>query len=915
MKITLFILAGIFICLPGYSQKIYHETNHNYQVGEEIYFEAKDISGDIYAPKIDWEFGDGYTTDVKGGMAYVHTYRFPGTYNVVLLIDSVRKDSVNITIEAGSTKIPPITHDNPLLEMNFENNLSCNISEQNEFAWKNGTGAYAKGVQGQCLDLTGGAYPSAEVFDALNGVEQFTITFWFKRNSTDATDYIDLFQIGEKSNLYLRHNGDAIYGEVITGTADTQLEAWYRGTKDKRWHQVALIYTGDSLKLYLDGYDVHCCANEEIPRCPKPVAGALSASSTFFNIGFSTLRNQVFNGYIDELKIWNRALTTNELANGLELLHAGFHSRIAQYIHVKIPSGYTSDPANIIVATIKNEKGYKTELLKKNSLEAEEIVLLKNAELPAGNYTLSVQIQNSDGTVLDEVNRHFNKNYPGYPKVGIDENNAIRVNNELYFPVTPFGLNSVVMDDWATGEYINTLYSNGFYPRVWTPDTWLDYIEYGASFNFLAIGPSIWALGNKSRNASIDSLKMYVNKTKDHDAMFAWIWKDEPELGSYKLCTPAEVVRAWTYVTHKLDQQHPVQTNLVGPYLLESDKHHDRSLSNEYFYATNKEIFGRKTFVADIYGMDYYPVEWGKPQTKEATMDKLITILKNLKQNTCGLVPYMSFVETCNIQEKDWGNGVYDPTPWHPSPEMLKMMIWINVVHGVKGLNWFPWHSGTPENNYPVMQEFVEQITELTPVVLGPEIPSEIVPVTVTGGARIETMVRVHKDTTYIFAVRVSELEEHANPQNANNYNPRGYPDPVQKAIENVTFKISQESAGNAELLYEDKRKVSITNGEFTDEFAPYEVHIYKIAQNILSNTKPQNENNPMKVYPNPTEGIITIELQNLKKLEVISVQGNTLLITKKQQLDISNLSGGNYLLKATDINGKTYTDKLLLVK
>ena len=40
------------------------------------------------------------------------------------------------------------------------------------------------------------------------------------------------------------------------------------------------------------------------------------------------------------------------------------------------------------------------------------------------------------------------------------------------------------------------------------------------------------------------------------------------------------------------------------------------------------------------------------------------------------------------------------------------MVIWLNVVHGAKGINWYHYNDDTPDENYQVMQEFVHQIID-----------------------------------------------------------------------------------------------------------------------------------------------------------------------------------------------------------
>jgi hypothetical protein len=61
-----------------------------------------------------------------------------------------------------------------------------------------------------------------------------------------------------------------------------------------------------------------------------------------------------------------------------------------------------------------------------------------------------------------------------------------------------------------------------------------------------------------------------------------------------------------------------------------------------------------------------------------------------------------------------------------------------------------------------------------------------------------------------------------------------------------------------------------------------------------------------LKIYPNPTEGILNIETENnaLPNVKLITVQGNVILQTQSNSIDLSPYEKGIYLLQ---IDGKTF--------
>ena len=75
-----------------------------------------------------------------------------------------------------------------------------------------------------------------------------------------------------------------------------------------QWYTISLTYDGTKFLMYVDG--------------DKDIEAAGSANCTFqrFELGMSYENypsNQFFNGRIAEVRVWNRALTTSELKNGL----------------------------------------------------------------------------------------------------------------------------------------------------------------------------------------------------------------------------------------------------------------------------------------------------------------------------------------------------------------------------------------------------------------------------------------------------------------------------------------------------------------------------------------------------------------------------------------------------------------------
>ena len=65
-------------------------------------------------------------------------------------------------------------------------------------------------------------------------------------------------------------------------------------------------------------------------------------------------------------------------------------------------------------------------------------------------------------------------------------------------------------------------------------------------------------------------------------------------------------------------------------------------------------------------------------------------------------------------------------------------------------------------------------------------------------------------------------------------------------------------------------------------------------------------------VYPNPTANRIYIQANNIKKAALFDLMGRKVMETNQDQIDISNMSSGSYILQVTTQNNTTETFKII---
>jgi len=65
-------------------------------------------------------------------------------------------------------------------------------------------------------------------------------------------------------------------------------------------------------------------------------------------------------------------------------------------------------------------------------------------------------------------------------------------------------------------------------------------------------------------------------------------------------------------------------------------------------------------------------------------------------------------------------------------------------------------------------------------------------------------------------------------------------------------------------------------------------------------------------VYPNPTANRIYIQADNISKAELFDLMGRKVKATNQNQIDLSNISNGSFILKVTTENNKTQSFKII---
>jgi hypothetical protein len=170
-----------------------------------------------------------------------------------------------------------------------------------------GGAGYATGEVGQAFSLNGSSgyvnIPDAPSLDHFT--TNITIDLWLKVNQlTVNADWRGIVTKGNSSwRLQGTSGANTIY---FAGTGLSNALKGHRNVNDENWHHVAAVYNGTNIYLYVDGtLDVSTNATGSIAQNNVPLCLGKNAEAS---------PGYYFNGLVDAVSIYNRALSASEIA-------------------------------------------------------------------------------------------------------------------------------------------------------------------------------------------------------------------------------------------------------------------------------------------------------------------------------------------------------------------------------------------------------------------------------------------------------------------------------------------------------------------------------------------------------------------------------------------------------------------------
>jgi hypothetical protein len=221
-----------------------------------------------------------------------------------------------------------------------------------------------------------------------------------------------------------------------------------------------------------------------------------------------------------------------------------------------------------------------------------------------------------------------------------------------------------------------------------------------------------------------------------------------------------------------------------------------RNNLDTYKVSTNGYLVG-----CDIASFDIYPVN----NTDGTTNGKLEYVAMGIQNliTWSGNKPSWCWIETTRIS---------DTSPRKPTTSEVRSEVWMALIHGAKGFGYFCHSFVTGATDEAAMLHDAEmissikalnaQITYLSAALNTTTTAGYAVVTSSNGAVPIDVMTKSYGGANYVFAIAMRNGD--------------------------TTGNFTVTSGSKAEVLGEG-RAIIITNGQFSDSFSPYAVHLYKI--------------------------------------------------------------------------------------
>ena len=285
--------------------------------------------------------------------------------------------------------------------------------------------------------------------------------------------------------------------------------------------------------------------------------------------------------------------------------------------------------------------------------------------------------------------------------------------------------------------------------------------------------------------------------------LMAYSHEDEPDINGIPTSTLAAEYATWKAAMPNI----PVVVNVSGGDVLRPN-----------FPANKDQIYQGIFNTADWVNSDVYPVSaWSHPQW----IDKA-AVLSPVGDPYYSTIPFNSGNAIDKIRQLTGGKKQFNyiESSWQrntalpsigsrvPTPDEFRGEVWDSIIHGTKGIIYFP-HAFFPDEPDATPPEIVTEMTKTNSLIQTYGGALNAIPDTISNYVNLpgglEATYRDYNGHRYYFVLNFSHT-----------------------GVSNQTISLPGLGTGAVEVTTE-ARNVFASNGTITDTFTPYQMHVYRV--------------------------------------------------------------------------------------
>ncbi|RJP25814.1 MAG: hypothetical protein C4527_16595 [Candidatus Omnitrophota bacterium] len=206
----------------------------------------------------------------------------------------------------------------------------------------------------------------------------------------------------------------------------------------------------------------------------------------------------------------------------------------------------------------------------------------------------------------------------------------------------------------------------------------------------------------------------------------------------------------------------------------------------------------------DIVSYDVYPVAGIRKADGENYLWYVAKGVDRLRQWSEGQKIIWNCIECTHISDVEH----------KATPHQVRAEVWMSIIHGSTGIIYFV-HEFEPKFNEHALLDDADMLASVTttnqqihkfaPILNSRTLDGKVTVKTSNENVPVDVMVKQGENARYIFAVG------------------------MRNAQTDATFFLQDHAADAKVEVVDENRTLEINDGQFQDQFAPYDVHVYKI--------------------------------------------------------------------------------------